>query len=174
MRIACEDTVVIHELGSHRGKKVVFGYDRYILPELEEYTRALAEYGIPVPAVVHDNLHYLTSAQHVAERVKGRKDAVGVLLCSSGMGMSIAANKFRGIYAARCLTVEDAQLARQINNANVLCLAIRSSLDMNRAIIDAFMTTPYEGRKLEQLVYITSMELERDPAPARLARVKQG
>ena len=46
------------------------------------------------------------------------------------MGMSIAANKFRGVYAARCLSVEDAELARTINNANVLCLAARTGREI--------------------------------------------
>ena len=49
------------------------------------------------------------------------------------MGMSIAANKFRGIYAARCTTVEDAELARTINNANVLCLAAKHGFAHERA-----------------------------------------
>jgi len=157
--------VVIRQLGKHRGKHVVFGYDRYLLPELEDYVRVLAQYGIPMPAVSHDSLHYLTSAQRVCERVRGRADSVGVLFCSTGMGMSIAANKFRGVYAARCLTVEDATMSRQINNANVLCLAQRAGLAENQKIIDAFMSTAFEGRKLEQLEYITCMELESDPAP---------
>jgi ribose 5-phosphate isomerase B len=85
--------------------------------------------------------------------------------------MSIAANKFRGIYAARCLTVEDAELARQINNANVLCLAARTGLVMNEAIVHAFMITPYEGRKLEQLSYISELEMKAmEPALAAKRR----
>jgi ribose 5-phosphate isomerase B len=157
--------MTIRQLGTHRGKHVVFGFDRYLLPELDDYTRVLSSYGIPMPAVNLDNPHYLTSAQRVCERVKDRPDHMGVLICSTGMGMSIAANKFRGVYAARCLTVEDAQLARTINNANVLCLASKSGLAVNERIIDAFMNTPFEGRKLDQLEYISCLELESDPAP---------
>ncbi len=164
--------VVIRQLGSHRGKHVVFGYDRYLLPELDAYVRVLAQYGIPMPAVSSDNLHYLTSAQRVCERVRGHADAVGVLFCSTGMGMSIAANKFRGVYAARCLNTEDAELSRQINNANVLCLATRTGVQENTRIIDRFMSTAFEGRKLEQLEYITCMELESDPAPISTVRVR--
>ena len=164
--------VVIRQLGTHRGKHVVFGYDRYLLPELDAYVRVLAQYGIPVPAVNLDNLHYLTSAQRVCERVRGKSDHVGVLFCSTGMGMSIAANKFRGVYAARCLNVEDAEMARQINNANVLCLATRAGIDTNTRIIQSFMSTAFEGRKLDQLEYITCMELESDPAPLNNVRVR--
>lgn len=163
---------MIRQLGAHRGKQVVFGFDRYVLAELYEYTQVLSKFGIPLPAVNVEDPHYLTSAQRVCERVRGRADHVGVLVCSTGLGMSIAANKFRGIYAARCITVEDAVLARTVNNANVLCLGSRSTLAVNEGIIDAFMNTPYEGRKLEQLEYISCLELESDPAQsADLARV---
>jgi ribose 5-phosphate isomerase B len=165
-----EDQSIIRQLGPHLGKHVVFGYDRYILPELDEYVRILSQYGIAVPAVNQDELHYLTSAQRVCERVRGKRDHVGVLVCSTGMGMSIAANKFRGVYAARCLSREDAELARRINNANVLCLAVRTGRAANEAIVDAFMRTAYEGRNLDQLEYVTCMELETDPAPRYLSR----
>ena len=162
---------VIRQLGSHIGKQVVFGYDRYLLPELDEYVRLLGQYGIAIPAVNQDELHYLTSAQRVCERVRGRADHVGVLVCATGMGMSIAANKFRGVYAARCLTVDDSRLARTMNNANVLCLAVQTGIAENEKIIDAFMRTPFEGRKLDQLEYITCMELESEPAPRVLSRL---
>jgi RpiB/LacA/LacB family sugar-phosphate isomerase len=164
--------VAIRQLGMHRGKQLIFGFDRYLLPEFDAYLGVLSQYGIAVPAVNGDSPHYLTSAQRVCERVRGRADAVGVLFCNTGMGMSIAANKFSGIYAARCLSVDDAEMARSINNANVLCLAVREGLAQNQRIVDAFMTTAYDGRKLEQLEYITCMELETDPAPAGAARLR--
>jgi RpiB/LacA/LacB family sugar-phosphate isomerase len=164
--------VVIRQLGAHRGKHVVFGYDRHLLSELDDYVRVLSQYGIALPAVNFDNLHYLTSAQRVCERVRGRADHVGVLICSTGMGLSIAANKFRGIYAARCLTVDDAQMSREINNANVLCLATKVGQAENARIVDTFMNTAFEGRKLEQLEYITCMELESDPSPSGIRAVR--
>ncbi len=160
---------MIRQLGSHLEKQIVFGFDRHVLPELADYTRTFAAYGIPVPAV-EEELHYLTSAEHVCQRVQARQDRVGILICSTGVGMSIAANKFRGIYAARCLTVEDAELARQINNANVLCLAVRTGFALNQAIVAAFMTTPYEGRKLDQLAYIAELEDRNGTPPVRPVR----
>ena len=131
----------IRQIGSHVGKHVVFGYDRYLLPELDVYTQMLAAYGLPVPAVDSSNLHYLSSAERVCRRVSARLDAVGVLICSTGMGMSIAANKFRGVYAARCLSVDDAVMSRVINNANLLCLASKTGAELNHDIVTAFMTT---------------------------------
>jgi ribose 5-phosphate isomerase B len=154
------ENAMITQLGSHVGKQIVFGHDRYLEPELDGYVQAFSKYGIPVRAVAPEALHYLTSAERVCRRIQGRTDQVGILVCSTGMGMSIAANKFRGVYAARCLTVEDASLARVINNANVLCLAVRSGLAANEEILDAFMTTAYEGRKLEQLTYLSELEAE--------------
>jgi ribose 5-phosphate isomerase B len=149
---------VISQLGHHVGKNIVFGFDHHGLPEVDGYVRSMSEHGLVMSAVHGEQPHYLSSTQRVCERVRGRADAVGVLLCSTGMGVSIAANKFSGIYAARCLTVEDATMARQINNCNVLCLALRSGMALNTQIIDAFMTTAYEGRKLEQLSRITLLE----------------
>jgi ribose 5-phosphate isomerase B len=157
---------MIRQLGSHLGKNILFGFDRYLLPELDDYNRILGRYGTVVPAAMLDNLHYLTSAQNLCSLMQDHEEScAGVLICGTGMGMSIAANKFRGIYAARCLSTEDAEMSRTINNANVLCLAVKSGITLNEHIIDSFMTTAYEGRKLEQLEFIAQMELETEPAP---------
>jgi ribose 5-phosphate isomerase B len=157
---------MIRRLGSHVGRRVVFGYDRYLLPELAGYLELLRAHGDVVEAVDADNLHYLSSAQLACEQVQSDPEAFGVLICGTGMGMSIAANKFRGIYAARCMSNEDAELSRAINNANVVCLAARSGFSENRQIIDTFVRTTYTGRKLEQLETIAHFELEASPAPS--------
>jgi RpiB/LacA/LacB family sugar-phosphate isomerase len=157
---------MIRRLGSHVGRRVVFGYDRYLTPELPGYLELLRDYGDVVEGVDLENLHYLSSAQLVCELVQSDPEAFGVLCCGTGMGMSIAANKFRGIYAARCITVDDAESARAINNANVVCIASRSGFGLNRQIIDAFVRTTYTGRKLEQLETIAHFELEARPAPS--------
>ena len=160
---------MIRQLGCHDGKQIVFGYDRYLLPELDSYLEVLGRYGAVIEPVDRQNLHYLSSAEQVCSRVQGEPGVMGVLCCGTGMGMSIAANKIRQIYAARCVTVEDAGLARTINNANVLCIAAASGLALNAKIIDAFMRTPFEGRKVEQLEYIAQFELESPDSPAAAA-----
>jgi len=149
---------MIEQLGAHVGKRIVFGYDRHVLPEVSEYVAQLAAYGIVVTDTDPQRLHYLSSAERVCRRVRERSDAVGVLACMTGIGVSIAANKFGGVYAARCLSVADAEMARAINNANVLCLAVTSGTALNAAIIDAFMRTPYQGRKLDELAGIRRFE----------------
>ena len=158
---------MIRRLGALRGKRIIFGYDRYLLPDLEDYRASLAAHGTVLELVDTGHIHYLSSAELVCRAVQADDEAFGVLCCGTGMGMSIAANKFESIYAARCTTAEDAELARQINNANVLCIASKLGLAINRAIIDAFALTPYTGRKLEELEYIT--QLER-PAAAAISK----
>ncbi len=155
---------MIRRLGSHAGKRIYFGYDRYIRPELVAYRDALGVHGDLVDAVDDAQLHYLTSAELVCTAVQTDPESFGVLCCGTGMGMSIAANKFKGIYAARCMSVEDAELARTINNANMLCLAAKSGFELNQAIVNTFASTAYTGRKLDELELIT--RFEGAPAPS--------
>lgn len=158
---------MIRRLGSHSGRRIVFGYDRYLAPELIEYRGLLARHGAVVEAVDRERLHYLNSAEIACREIQAEPNSFGILVCGTGMGMSIAANKFRGIYAARCTSVDDAELARTINNANVLCLAAKFGFAHNAAIIEAFIRTPYTGRKLEELEYITEIEDATAVAAAR-------
>src|SRR3989338_7908133 len=70
----------------------------------------------------------------------------GIVLGGSGIGESIAANKVRGIRAARCCTVDDAKLSRQHNDANVLSLGGRLlDPELARKMVDAFLETEFEG-----------------------------
>ena len=74
--------------------------------------------------------------------------SVGVLVCGSGIGMSIAANRYRNIRAALCHNVETAVLARQHNDANVLCLGERViGLELGLACTEAFLSTNFEGAR---------------------------
>lgn len=155
---------MIRRLGSHIGKRIHFGYDRYSVPELEQYRSLMASFGEVHESVDPERLHYLTSAERTCRAIQADPEAFGILCCGTGMGMSIAANKFSGIYAARCIDVEDASLARVINNANVLCISARHGFEVNREIIDAFVTTAYTGRKLDELEYITKFEAPARPA----------
>jgi ribose 5-phosphate isomerase B len=96
----------------------------------------------------HDtgSVDYPDIAQAVAEAVSTGKFDYGILICGSGIGMCIAANKINGIRAALCRDVFDASRARQHNDANVLCLGSettgqRSTLD----IVMTFLTSDFEG-----------------------------
>lgn len=80
-------------------------------------------------------------------------DSVGVLVCGSGQGMAIRANRFPFIRAALCWNEDIAKLSRQHNDANVLCLAGRYiAMDLSEKILDTFLTTPFEGGRHQRRV----------------------
>jgi len=71
---------------------------------------------------------------------------LGVLICGSGLGMSMTANRFRGIRAALCCNEYMARMARKHNNANVLCMGERViGVDLAGSILDVFLETGFEG-----------------------------
>ena len=77
----------------------------------------------------------------------------GILVCGSGVGMSIAANKIKNIRAVLCFDAEIAALSRKHNNANILCLGGRFiNIDNAIEIIDAFLNTPFEGGRHEKRI----------------------
>ncbi len=77
----------------------------------------------------------------VCHNVVKNPDSIGILICGTGIGMSIAANKVKGIMAARCTDVDDAFYARQHNAANVICLGMENKLERTEEIIDTFINT---------------------------------
>lgn len=99
----------------------------------------------------------------LAGRMVARGDAdLGVLVCGTGIGMSIAANKVRGVRAANITSPEFAVLAREHNNANVVTVSARFvPVQVNEQIIDAFLTAEFlGGRHAERVDKITAVELE--------------
>ena len=89
---------------------------------------------------------YPDYALRVAAALLSRKADLGILICGTGIGMSIAANRFRGIRAAACESAAAAQLARQHNDANILCIGERLiSWEKALEIIRIFLETPFDG-----------------------------
>ena len=106
-----------------------------------------------------DSVDYPDIAQKVAEAVSRGDFDRGILVCSTGIGMSIAANKVRGIRAALCHDAFSAQRARQHNDANILCLAAEDGQDTVREIVEAYLTYQFEGgRHWRRLNKIKDME----------------
>jgi len=106
----------------------------------------------------HDNasVDYPDFASEVARRVGSGEAAFGVLVCGTGIGMSIVANKYRGVRAALCHSEFDARATRQHNDANVLCLGERvTGAGLGLAIAEAFFDTQFEGgrhqRRLDKI-----------------------
>ena len=90
-----------------------------------------------------ESVDYPDVAETVCEKVLSGETELGLLVCGSGVGMSITANRHRGIRAAVCTTPEMARLSRQHNHANVLCLGRRiSSIDECKEILDAWLEEP--------------------------------
>ena len=80
----------------------------------------------------------------VAKEVREDYGSIGILICDSAHGVTIQANRFKGIRAAHCDSVESAKLAREHDDANVLCLSAHfTSDDEMREIIEAFMNTNF-------------------------------
>lgn len=100
-----------------------------------------------------ESVDYPDYAKIACEAVANLDDTFGILVCGTGIGMQIAANKVEGIRAANVTSVPFAELCRQHNNANVLTLSGRFvDLEENKKIIEAFLTTPFEGGRHEKRV----------------------
>ena len=95
-----------------------------------------------------DSVDYPDFASRVCGAILNYQAVKGVLICGTGIGMSIAANRYKGIRAALCTSVEQAELARLHNDANVLCLGARI-IDKETAIacLNAFLGTSFEGER---------------------------
>jgi len=100
--------------------------------------------------------HYPQYAKIVCARVLAKPEnpdafVVGVLICGTGVGMSISANRYKGIRAALCSSEFQAQASRKHNDANVLCLGERvTGPAIALAMLDAFLTTSFEGGRHAQ------------------------
>lgn len=94
-----------------------------------------------------ESVDYPDYAAKLGEEMKSRlDDACGVLVCGSGQGMAIRANRFPWIRAALCWNEEIAKLSREHNDANVLCLAGRQTpFQISEKILNAFLATSFEG-----------------------------
>ncbi len=93
-----------------------------------------------------DSVDYPDFAHTVASAVSSGKAEAGVLVCGTGIGMSIVANKHPGIRAANVESVAAARLAREHNDANVLALGARiTGWDLAKEILIAFLSTAFEG-----------------------------
>ena len=96
---------------------------------------------------------YPVVAHQVAAMVAAGRAERGVLVCGTGLGMCMAANRHPGVRAADCLTPHLAEMARRHNDANVLCLAGRLlSEDEAWAITEVWLATPFEGGRHERRV----------------------
>ena len=145
-------------------RKIIIGGD-HASPELKkEVIDHLTKKGYEVENVGTDTLDscdYPVFAHKVCQKVLADENTLGVLICGTGIGISIAANKHKGIRAACCSDTFSARLTRIHNNANVLCFGARVvgpglALDL----VDAFVETEFcgEARHQKRSDLITAIE----------------
>ena len=137
--------------------KIVIGCDHRGLNIKQRIIRQVAEMGYScedVGCYTEESVDYPDIARKVAGAVV-RGDACGVLICDTGIGMSIAANKVKGVRAALCHDGFAAGRARQHNDANILCLSGRNNPEAVAGAVAAFLSTPFDGgrhqRRLDKL-----------------------
>ncbi len=92
------------------------------------------------------SVDYPDYAKKLAKRLKAKKSDVGILVCGSGTGMAISANKTKGIRAAVCYNEKSTRLSRQHNNANIIALGARlTKKSLSMKLVEIFLKTNFEG-----------------------------
>lgn len=100
-----------------------------------------------------ESVDYPDFAHPVAGAVEAGEADFGILVCGSGNGVAMTANKHAGVRAGLAWNAEVAALVRQHNNANVLCLPARfTSVEQAQACVDVFLNTPFEGGRHQRRV----------------------
>ena len=136
--------------------KIALGSDHAGYALKEEMKPYLAEIGVEANDLgtnSPESVDYPDYAERVAFEVRTGTAERGILFCSTGIGMCIAANKIRGIRAAQACTTEVARLSRLHNDANILCLAGRfMDCAQAREIIKVWLQTPFEGGRHQRRV----------------------
>ena len=101
----------------------------------------------------NESVDYPDFVHPVAEDVESKKVDFGIIICGSGNGANMTANKHQGVRSALCWTKEIVALARQHNNANILSIPARyTALQQVIEMVDTFLETPFEGGRHENRV----------------------
>jgi ribose 5-phosphate isomerase B len=124
--------------GDHAG----FQYKKEVVKLLKDQGHQVTDFG----PNSEDSVDYPDFAHPVSKGVDQKEFDLGILICGSGNGVAITANKYKGVRAALCWEADLAKLARQHNNANVICLPARFiSLEKAKEFVTLFVNTPFEG-----------------------------
>ena len=130
-----------------------------LLARLREQGHDVEDFGTSGTASVD----YPDFAEAVARKVAAAAVEKGILVCSSGVGMSIAANKVHGIRAALGTSTEEVELVRRHNDANILAIGAKfSTPETAKAMVDTFLSTNFEGgrhqRRIEKIAALEAAE----------------
>lgn len=137
-------------------KKIALGADHAGFELKEQIAKYLKEKGYEVKdfgAYSTDSIDYPDPAYSTAKSVSEHSSDVGILICGTGIGMSMVANKLPGVRAALCNSVETAQISKKHNNANLLCLGGRvEHTDSVEKIVDEWLNAKFEEGRHERRV----------------------
>ena len=144
---------------------IALGSDHAGYEYKEKIKKLLDELGLPYEdygTSSSESTDYPDFAHKVSEAVSSHRSDRAILVCGTGIGMSIVANKHEGVRAAVCESVESARLARQHNDANVLTLGARiTQWETATQIIRIFLSTGFEGgrhqRRIEKIHTLTKL-----------------
>ena len=101
---------------------------------------------IDLGPLINKTVDYPDYAKKLANRIKAKKSDVGILVCGSGTGMAISANKIKTIRAAVCYSEKSTRLSREHNNANIIALGARlTNKKMSLKLVEVFLKTKFEG-----------------------------
>lgn len=127
-----------------------------------EYIKSLGNEVVDLGTNSADSVDYPDYAKKVCEEIQQGNSDLGILICGTGIGMSLAANKFEGIRAACVSDVYSAKMSRNHNNANVLCIGARVIGDeVAKLIIKTFLENEFEaGRHQRRVGKIMAFEKE--------------
>lgn len=137
-------------------KRIIIGCDHGGLNLKNKVVEHLKEIGYEVEDVgtyTSDSVDYPIYAKKVAHAVADGKYEKGIIICGTGIGVSIVANKVKGIRASLCGDTFSAKATRQHNNSNILCMGERvigASLALD--IVDIWLTTEYEGGRHQRRI----------------------
>ena len=131
--------------GDHAG----FPYKDPIKRMLQRMGHQVVDFGTNSP----ESVDYADYIHPLCDDLEAGKVDFGILICGSGNGVAMTANKHQGVRAALCWKVDLAELSRQHNNANALAIPARFvSLKMAKNMVKAFLTSEFEGGRLERRV----------------------
>lgn len=135
--------------------KVIVGADKLGAGLKDQVRQHLLAQGIAVQDVTPDNeFDYSRAGYEVGQRVASGEFTQGFIFGSTGMGESIIANKYVGVYCALCESIKSTRLARELNNANIL--AMGSDLVtpvLANEMVDIFLKTPFNREKNEEISF---------------------
>jgi ribose 5-phosphate isomerase B len=137
-------------------EKIIIGSDHGGY-ELKEFIKEeLDKKGIPFEDIgtnSTDSVDYPNYGARAARKIANGDYKRGILICGTGIGISITANRFKGVRAALCCSVEMARMSREHNNANILALGGRTTNQKDAAaILETWLSTPFEGGRHERRV----------------------